>query len=234
MHRVIILLSVFLILVLYSCQKKVTDAIISTNKTETNQDQTTPLSSKEEALRLQPSMTHYANITEWQQQEINTYVGAFNVFEEKEFVKEDFTFFPIDPTFQIIADVVLTPNTEVFEMKTSGMRTPHYREYAIMNFEFAGLAQALILYQNVDMIDHPEYGDYLFCPFYDPTNGETTYGGGRYLDVQIPEGEKILIDFNKCYNPYCAYLDKFNCPITPIANTLDIPIKAGMMLEEQH
>lgn len=223
-HLIYILLTIF---ILTSCSKKITESVSSTTDPPV-------METKVKSPKAQAPNTHYANITEWQKTEMTTYIEAFNVFEEKEFTEEDFTFYPIDPTFQIIADVVLTPNTEVFEMKTSGNKTPRYREYAIMNFEFAGQPQSLVLYQNIDMIDHPEYGDYLFCPFYDVTNGDTTYGGGRYLDVKIPDGEKMLIDFNKCYNPYCAYLDKFNCPITPIENTIDLPIRAGMKLEDHH
>ena len=53
------------------------------------------------------------------------------------------------------------------------------------------------------------FEDYLFLPFLDDTNGDTTYGGGRYIDLRIPEGNTIEIDFNKAYNPYCAYNEKF-------------------------
>ena len=187
------------------------------------------------APKIQSSLAHHANVTEWQQSEVATYIEAFNVFEEKVFTEKDFTFYPIDPTFQIIADFVATPDTEVFEMKTSGTRTPKYRKYGVVTFDLYGSQpQELTLYQNVDMMDHPEYGDYLFCPFYDETNGDTTYGGGRYLDVKIPDGNQMLLDFNKCYNPYCAYLDKFNCPITPVENSLTVSLQAGMKLEDHH
>ncbi len=214
---------------LCSCSKKTTIAVQTPD--------TPSISTKTEvakAPKIQSSLTHHANVTEWQQREVATYIQAFNVFEEKVFTEKDFTFYPIDPTFQVIADVTLTPDTEVFEMKTSGHRTPRYREYGTITFSVLGKPQSLTLYQNMDMLDHPEYGDYLFCPFYDKTNGDTTYGGGRYLDVKIPEGDKMLLDFNKCYNPYCAYLDKFNCPITPVDNSLTIELKVGMKLEEHH
>jgi uncharacterized protein (DUF1684 family) len=73
-----------------------------------------------------------------------------------------------------------------------------------------------------------EYRDYLFLPFADLTNGEETYGGGRYLDLTIPTGNTILLDFNKAYNPYCAYNPKYSCPLVPKQNRLDIPIIAGV------
>lgn len=71
--------------------------------------------------------------------------------------------------------------------------------------------------------------DYLFIPFKDKTNGAATYGGGRYLELRMGEiiDNKVVIDFNKCYNPYCAYSEGFNCPIPPLENHLDIKIEVG-------
>jgi uncharacterized protein (DUF1684 family) len=75
----------------------------------------------------------------------------------------------------------------------------------------------------------PQYKDYLFLPFKDETNGFETYGGGRYMDVRIStlKDGKIILNFNKAYNPYCAYGDGFNCPIPPLENHLNFSIKAG-------
>ena len=72
--------------------------------------------------------------------------------------------------------------------------------------------------------EHPT----LFVPFKDLTTGVTTYGGGRYLDIEIPEdGALISLDFNLCYSPYCAYGDGFACPIPPAANFIKTQIEAG-------
>jgi hypothetical protein len=75
-----------------------------------------------------------------------------------------------------------------------------------------------------------EYAEHLFLPFNDATNGTTTYGGGRYLDLEIPKegSKKIRIDFNKAYNPYCAYNHTFSCPIPPSENNLPIAIPVGV------
>ena len=74
----------------------------------------------------------------------------------------------------------------------------------------------------------PEYADLLFVPFKDATNGAETYGGGRYIDVKTPKGNKVILDFNLAYNPSCAYgSDRYSCPIPPKKNFLKIPIKAG-------
>ena len=73
-----------------------------------------------------------------------------------------------------------------------------------------------------------KYRDYLFLPFTDNTNGEQTYTGGRYIDLSIPDGDTIVVDFNKAYNPYCAYNKKYSCPIVPSVNNLDTEIRAGV------
>lgn len=55
-----------------------------------------------------------------------------------------------------------------------------------------------------------------------------TYGGGRYIDLNIPAGKTIIIDFNKAYSPSCAYNYNYSCPIPPKENDLDIAITAGV------
>jgi uncharacterized protein (DUF1684 family) len=79
-----------------------------------------------------------------------------------------------------------------------------------------------------------KYKNYLFLPFKDHTNGNGSYGGGRYLDMEVPKGNEVEIDFNLCYNPYCAYADIFSCPIPPDENHLEVEILAGVKAEEKH
>lgn len=114
-----------------------------------------------------------------------------------------------------------------FEMPTSTERLPVYRRYGYVTFTIDSVSYTLTVYQNVKLKKNKEYKDYLFIPFRDATSRETTYGGGRYLDVRIPEKESITIDFNLAYNPYCAYSHHYSCPIPPEENTLDIKIEAG-------
>jgi len=82
----------------------------------------------------------------------------------------------------------------------------------------------LIYHSNI-----PAYADHLFLPFKDATNGEESYGGGRYIDLKASsiKDDKMAVDFNKTYNPWCAYSDGYNCPIPPIANHLDASLMAG-------
>jgi uncharacterized protein (DUF1684 family) len=68
----------------------------------------------------------------------------------------------------------------------------------------------------------------LFVVFGDATSGKETYGGGRFLDVPRPgEDGKVIIDFNKAYNPPCAFSPYATCPLPPPENHLDIAVRAG-------
>jgi len=62
----------------------------------------------------------------------------------------------------------------------------------------------------------------------DLTSGDGSYGGGRYLEVDVPTKETMIIDFNLLYNPYCAYSYRWSCPIPPKENDLLIRIEAGV------
>lgn len=70
-------------------------------------------------------------------------------------------------------------------------------------------------------------GNYWFIPFADLTNMDDTYEGGRYLDIEEIYADSVFLDFNYAYNPYCAYNDRYDCPIPPAPNALPIRIEAG-------
>ena len=114
-----------------------------------------------------------------------------------------------------------------FKMPTTTDRLPVYRRYGYVDFEYQGIKCRLEVYQNIALRKQKEYRDYLFIPFRDLSSGNESYGGGRYLDVRIPENESLLLDFNLAYNPYCAYSHRYSCPIPPEINTLKILIEAG-------
>jgi uncharacterized protein len=88
---------------------------------------------------------------------------------------------------------------------------------------------SLQVFQNLGLLNDPKYSDHLFIPFTDGTTYTETYGGGRYIDLSTKDikGDKLMVDFNKCYNPYCAYAEGYNCPIPPVENRLPISIHAG-------
>lgn len=149
---------------------------------------------------------------------------------------EELDFFPIDLDYRVEADFELIHNAPVFEMPTTTDRLPLYKKYGIASFKIKGKKLTLTLYQNQKLIKDEQYKTYLFLPFNDATNGDTTYGGGRYIDLEIPEegSSTITIDFNQAYNPYCVYNYKYSCPIPPRENSLDVSIPAGVKAYEKH
>lgn len=137
-------------------------------------------------------------------------------------------FFPVDSNFIVTASLIIHKDSEPFQMKTTTDRLPVYKLYATANFKLNGKDYSLDIFQNEKLLLTPDYEDYLFLPFTDLTNGEGSYGGGRYIDLRLPEGNSIVIDFNQAYNPYCAYNDKYSCPVPPKSNHLDTAITAGV------
>lgn len=155
---------------------------------------------------------------------------------DKEDLKDfkELKFYEIDPDYVVQASFVRTPMESPFTMKTSTDREPVYVKYGEVYFTLKGKEYQLNVYQGLELQKDPDYYDYLFLPFTDLTNGRTTYGNGRYLDLRIPESDSIELDFNKAYNPYCAYSSKYSCPIPPAENDLDTEILAGVQAYDKH
>ncbi|TBN06739.1 DUF1684 domain-containing protein [Hyunsoonleella flava] len=145
---------------------------------------------------------------------------------------EGLDFFKYDSSYVVTAKLKRTPDSEWFNMKTTTQRVSEERVYGILYFELHGKQHQLNIYQGKDAV--VEGDDYLFLPFLDETNGLESYGGGRYIDANIPEGDSIIIDFNSAYNPYCAYNDKYSCPIVPRENYLKTRVEAGVKAFEKH
>ena len=137
-------------------------------------------------------------------------------------------FYPIDEKYIVEAIFIRTKKEKSFKMKTTTSRTPIYKKYGELHFSIDGKELKLNVYQNVDLKKKPGYDDYLFLPFSDLTCGKDSYIGGRYIDMRIPNSEKVIVDFNQAYNPYCAYNYEYSCPIVPLENDLDIEINAGV------
>jgi uncharacterized protein (DUF1684 family) len=137
-------------------------------------------------------------------------------------------FYPINEKAYVIAQFIRTENEKPFEMPTSTTRKPMYVKYGEARFLLDGKEFKLNLYRNIELSKKEEYKDYLFLPFSDLTSGKESYIGGKYIDLKIPTGDTIAIDFNLSYNPYCAYNYKYSCPKVPLENDLAIEIKAGV------
>ncbi|HLV91784.1 MAG TPA: DUF1684 domain-containing protein [Aequorivita sp.] len=152
-----------------------------------------------------------------------------SILEIDDFKKfEGLEFYPLDSKYIVRAQFIRTPNEQPFLMPTSTSRLPEYVKYGEAHFYLEDKELILSLYQSTDLAKDSEYADYLFLPFTDLTSGNGSYGGGRYLDLKIPEGDTLIIDFNKAYNPYCAYNSKYSCPIPPEENDILVRIEAGV------
>lgn len=143
-------------------------------------------------------------------------------------------FFKFDSTFVITAKFTMAVDEKPFKMKTTTDRLPEYIKYGELSFNLKGKPYILNVYQNQDLKNKEGFEDYLFLPFLDDTNGDESYGGGRYIELRMPKGETIIIDFNSAYNPYCAYNEKYSCPIVPRENYLDTEVRAGVKAFKKH
>jgi uncharacterized protein (DUF1684 family) len=132
------------------------------------------------------------------------------------------SFFTPNEKFAVKATFEKIEGGEKFKMITSTDRLPEYLPYGKLNFSLNGENHSLTLYFSEE---NPES---LFCPFKDLTNGLESYGAGRYLDFSISDTISPTIDFNYCYNPYCAYNPRYSCPIPPSENHLRTRIEAGV------
>ncbi|WP_291870304.1 DUF1684 domain-containing protein [Maribacter sp.] len=141
---------------------------------------------------------------------------------------EGLDFFKPDSNFAIVANFERTPEAIPFMMPTTTDRKSEEVVYGVITFILQEKEHRLEVYQNRKLMQQEEYKDYLFLPFTDASNGKETYGGGRYIDLRIPEKNRIQIDFNKAYNPYCAYNKKYSCPIVPGVNNLNVEVLAGV------
>ena len=135
-------------------------------------------------------------------------------------------FFPIDSSYQVRAQFKRTADETARIFPTSSGAKYYMLKYGEAQFEIQGKSVTLDVFQTEDLeTDRPNY---LFIPFTDLTSGNETYGGGRYVDANLPKDGILIIDFNKSYNPYCAYNDNYSCVLPPRSNRLPIAVKAGI------
>lgn len=146
--------------------------------------------------------------------------------ERRKFRGHDF--YQIDLNYRVFATYELIENPDTIVMPTSAGTEKMFAKYAKLTFSLNGSDCVLFAYQNLKVIKMEGYENSLFVPFKDETSGTETYGGGRYLDLEQPDSEELIIDFNYAYNPYCAYTTGWFCPIPPEENTLTIEVKAGI------
>ena len=171
---------------------------------------------------------HNSNLNEFQEQLNASFKDAtttpLNNKDLKSFKGLDF--FQIDSNYVVKAKIIPVSDTKKIKLSTSTGSELTVIKYAELIFMISMKEYKLFSYKYVNSNDYPP--NHLFVPFLDKTNGDETYGGGRYLDLYQNSSIKITIDFNNSYNPLCAYNESYSCPIVPKENFLDFRVMAGV------
>jgi len=133
-------------------------------------------------------------------------------------------YYPANFAFVVDATVSRETTPDTMLMRMSDKRTEKYLHWGHAQFTLDGKPQELGVYVKANGTDST-----LFIPFTDRTNGHETYGGGRYLDAVQPKLNEtgIKLDFNRAYNPFCAYNSAYSCPVPPAENQLQVPVPVG-------
>jgi len=137
-------------------------------------------------------------------------------------------FFDFDSSYVVKGILIPFQKDSIFDMKTNTDRMHTYNKFGKIKFNLDNTYFELNVYKDQELINDQTNIDDLFLPFYDNTNGITTYSGGRYMDLKVSKDSIISIDFNKAYNPYCVYNYKFSCPIVPSENYIALEVNAGV------
>ncbi len=131
------------------------------------------------------------------------------------------SYYPPAPAMQMTLPLQRIPPEPIIIHTNTGDEQP-FNKIGTVEFEIEGKKASLAIYQG----EGDAEGE-LFAPFKDATNGAETYGAGRYLEPVLLSGNRVVVDFNLAYNPYCAYSENFVCPLPPRENWLKVPIRAG-------
>lgn len=130
-------------------------------------------------------------------------------------------YYEMNKKFRVDGRFEKNPKFQKYQMPRTSAEPEVYIIAGWVHFKIDNVEYKLTVYN-----PNEEDSKSLFVPFRDATSGKTTYGGGRYIDTRLAD-ERIPLDFNQAYNPYCVYNYSYACPIPPIENTLDVAIEAG-------
>jgi uncharacterized protein (DUF1684 family) len=134
-------------------------------------------------------------------------------------------YFPENPELNLLVDVERFKEHEEIQMQTTTGHIQSYTRYGRFKFQVNGQEAELTIYDG-------EHG--YFLPFVDSLAGQETYGAGRYLEPEVAADGRFHVDYNLAYNPYCAYNELYSCPITPFENRINVPIRAGEKVFNEH
>lgn len=134
-------------------------------------------------------------------------------------------YYPLAPNLRLTVKLNRHPTPQSVRLGTNTGEIRRALRYGYFEFQIEGQTCRLQAYRIED--DPPAGGPSLFIPFRDATSGKETYPGGRYLDLPENTSGVYELDFNRAYNPSCAYGKGFSCPVPPAENTLPVPVMAG-------
>jgi uncharacterized protein (DUF1684 family) len=134
-------------------------------------------------------------------------------------------YYPVDAAFRFRVKLHRYPRPERLLLATNTGEKRDALRYGYFEFAVGGTSCRLQVYRTEDSVSGGK--PYLFIPFLDATSGKETYGGGRYLDLEENTSGIYDLDFNRAYNPLCAYGRKYSCPLPPEENRLPVAILAG-------
>jgi uncharacterized protein len=156
--------------------------------------------------------------------EKNQFFGSHSqspLTHEQKMKFQGLNYFPENETLRLEVEVEEFSIKELFEMQTSTGDVQLYEKFGKFHFMVDGENAELTIY-------HGQHG--YFLPFVDSLATRETYPSGRYLEPEPLPGNRFIVDFNLAYNPYCAYNERWSCPITPAENRLKVAVRAGEML----
>ncbi len=132
----------------------------------------------------------------------------------------EFSYFPIDQKWKVVAKVEKITTRQTVNVSNSDGTSQRYLKFAWLHFKIDGKELKLLALK-------PMFSPGYFLGFSDETSGASTYGGGRYLDIPDIRGDRVTLDFNLAYNPFCAYVADYFCPFPPRENILSVAVEAG-------
>jgi len=133
-------------------------------------------------------------------------------------------YFEIDPALRFETPLDRFDDPDQITVETTRDGQQRYHDVGVFTVSVDDESVTLHAFQS------PDDENRLWVPFRDATSGTETYPAGRYLDLEAPEdraGDDWVLDFNRAYNPFCAYADAYECPLVPRDNWLDVAIRAG-------
>ena len=175
---------------------------------------------------------HFKKVTAWRQQKDTDYKNNEKTMLTEELLQDfaNLNYYPVHYNYRVTGKLLKFNDGRTFSIETTGGQVYEYLVYARVDFELNGKSMVLNVYQGKRAAQSGKKKGALFIPFYDDTSAGETYGGGRYLVLDLPDNNELVLDFNMAYNPYCVYNPDHSCPIPPKENYLAVKIEAGELM----